>query len=157
MMKQQNPLDCKENWQTILNGKEECFEYKASANENGKSIRFNNPSKKDILRIKVDNCLITSSLINKCDYVFVVCEDEAVHFVELKGNAERLQKPYDQIVSTIEHFEKHKQTPKNKRFGYIVGANVPRGGNALNDLKDDFKKKYGKNLERKSEFAEVNI
>lgn len=157
MDEKENKHDCKKTWQETLKGNEGCFDFNAAASEKGKSIRFNNESKKIILRIKVDDCLIEDKIMEKCDYAFVICETEELHFVEFKGSGVSINKPYQQLVETISYFQKHKKTQKDKVFAYIIGSNVPKGSNKMNDLKEDFRKKYGKQLNRTHEYQEIII
>lgn len=61
-----------ENLQTILNGNAICFSRSTSAIENGKKFIFNNPNKKAVCRVRVDDCLIKDKTIKKCDFLFEI-------------------------------------------------------------------------------------
>jgi len=117
------------------------------ASENGK--RFEIVSNEDFTRIRIDNGLISSQQVEKCDYGFIRHSNEEFYFVELKGK--EIKKALSQIVRTIDLFQNHFiQIPKDKRYGFIVSSKNPLTGQATNILKLEFAKKYGRVLEIKN-------
>lgn len=60
--------------------------------------RVKNPSRKYIVKLLVDNCLIKREG-NKCDYLYIDCNDKTVYLVELKGGD--LSHAITQIEGTI--------------------------------------------------------
>ncbi|WP_375558844.1 hypothetical protein ACE193_14010 [Bernardetia sp. OM2101] len=76
--------------------------------ENGKTIIFQSKETKNtaqtnrLIRIDFEKLFdsIDSNLSQKCDYIFINYNDDyqpnQYYFVELKGNAERISKPYEQ-------------------------------------------------------------
>lgn len=103
--------------------KENCFSIASSARESGKRFAFDNRNNKTICRVKIDDCLITSKQIKKCDFLFRVFENNKYYLVELKGIA-----VMDAVVQIINTFEivniKIKANPENYK-GIIVSSAVP--------------------------------
>ena len=123
------------------------------ASENGK--RFEIDSNEDFTRLKIDNCIITSMAIEKCDYGFVRHANDDFYFVELKGSD--IEKAFSQIVSTINFFNANLVIiPKNKRLGFIVSSKVPSAGTDVKNLKQAFAKYHGKVLEVKNKVLIYN-
>ncbi|WP_202702989.1 hypothetical protein [Flavobacterium sp. UGB4466] len=124
-----------------------CCSKSKVASENGK--RFEIDSKEDFTKIRIDNCLITSQQVQKCDFGFVRHFNNDFYFVELKGKDVKIA--LDQIISTINIFEDSViRIPKEKRFGFIVSSRNPLSGAETNNLKQAFAKKHGRLLEIKS-------
>lgn len=122
-----------------------CSSSKVAA-ENGK--RFEIVSNEEFTKIRIDGCLINDPNAEKCDYGMFRHLNSDFYFIELKGKA--IQKAFDQIVTTIDYFNKNLVLiPKEKRIGIIISSKVP-GGTDVNNLKQQFAKKYGKVLEIKS-------
>ncbi len=123
-----------------------CCEQNRVVKENGK--RFEVISNEVFTKVKIDNCVIVSDVFEKCDYGLHRVSNDDFYYVELKGKG--IKKGYDQIIATIHHFEQHLvKIPKEKRIGIIVSSKVP-GGTDVNNLKQDFAKKYGRVLEIKN-------
>ncbi len=113
------------------------------ANEKGK--RFEIDSNENFTKIRIDNCLIVSNHEKKCDFGFVRHLNDDFYFVELKGSD--VEQAKKQIINTISYFEENLiKIPKDRRFGFVVSSKFPKAGNDVNNLIQDFKKKYGKNL-----------
>lgn len=105
-------------------GKEDCFEQATAAKENGKEVSILKPSHLTVCKVQIDNCLVKSNDLNKCDYFFRVCETQVNILVELKGK--KILHAVDQIVQTFLLLNKHlKQEPKAFK-GYIISSSVPR-------------------------------
>lgn len=103
--------------------KNDCFSNSSSANENGKKFAVENRAGRNICRVRVDDCLITSREIKKCDYLFAVIETSRYYLVELKGTA--VADAVAQIVSTFDIVNrKIRETPQNYK-GVIVSSAVP--------------------------------
>jgi uncharacterized protein YjbI with pentapeptide repeats len=122
-----------------------CIEHKA-AKENGK--RFEIESIENFTKIRIDDCLIDSQEVEKCDFGFVRNSNNDFYFVELKGN--KIEKAYNQIIETIKYFERDLiKIPQNKKYGFIVSSSgIPKAQIRINNLKQDFAKgKYGVKLE----------
>lgn len=124
-----------------------CCSKSKVASENGK--RFEIVSTENFTKIRIDNCLITSQVVEKCDFGFVRHASQEFYFVELKGK--EIQKAYNQIVETIKYFNNNFiEIPTRMRFGFVVSSSVPKAGIGTNVLKQDFAKKFGKQLEIKN-------
>jgi hypothetical protein len=122
-----------------------CIEHKV-AKENGK--RFEIESIENFTKIRIDDCLIDSQEVEKCDFGFVRNSNNDFYFVELKGN--KIEKAYNQIIETIKYFERDLiKIPQNKKYGFIVSSSgIPKAQIRINNLKQDFAKgKYGVKLE----------
>lgn len=131
----------------LIKANQGCCSKSKVASENGK--RFEIVSNEDFTKIQIDNCLISSQQVQKCDFGFVRHFNNEFYFVELKGKD--VKKAFNQIISTIDHFENNFiRIPKDKRHGFIVSSKNPLTGQATNILKLEFAKKYGKLLEIKN-------
>lgn len=123
-----------------------CCSKSKVASENGKRFEIN--SNEDFTRIRIDDCLIASQHVEKCDYGFVRHSNQQFYFVELKGK--EIQKAYNQIINAIDYFNTNFIViPKSMRFGFIISSSVPKAGVSANNLKQDFAKKFGRKLEIK--------
>lgn len=123
------------------------------ANEKGK--RFEIDSNENFTKIRIDNCLIISNQEKKCDFGFIRHLNGEFYFVELKGSD--VEQAKKQIINTISYFEeKLIKIPKNKRYGFVVSSKFPKSGNDVNNLIQDFKKKYGKELKFKNKHLIYN-
>lgn len=124
-----------------------CCSKSKVATENGK--RFEIQTNEDFTKLRIDNCIITSKTIEKCDFGFIRHSNNDFYFVELKGSD--IEKALDQIVKTISFFNTNLiLTPKNSRLGFIVSSKVPSAGTDVKKLKQVFAKHYGKVLEVKN-------
>lgn len=123
-----------------LNASQDCIDNKLTAEENGRkfSIKRKSDSKEKFCRIIVDDCLIKSQTVEKCDFAFHRCKNDDKYFVELKGV--KIKKAFNQIVKTI---TTHIPSPKEKNYGFIIASRVPRSGTDINILKQEFRKKHG--------------
>lgn len=125
----------------------DCCVYSKVANEKGK--RFEVDSNENFTKIRIDNCLIVSNEEKKCDFGFIRHFNNEFFFVELKGSDVHQAKK--QIINTICYFEENLiKIPKDKRFGFVVSSKFPKSGNDVNNLIQDFKKKFGKDLKFKN-------
>ena len=131
----------------MISANQGCCAKSKVASENGKRFEVN--SDEDFTRIKIDGCLITSQVTEKCDFGFVRHSNDDFYFVELKGK--EIEKAYKQILTSIDYFNRNLIViSKENRFGFIVSSMVPKAGISTNNLKQDFAKKYGKILEIKN-------
>lgn len=132
------------NYNEFIAAYSNCCTKSKVASENGK--RFEIISEEDFTRIRIDDCVIKSQELEKCDFGFVRHLNNDFYFVEMKGKD--IQKAYNQIVSSISNFNDNLiKIPKNKRFGFIVSSRVP---NTNHNLVQDFAKKHGRKLEIKN-------
>ncbi len=123
-----------------------CIDHKV-AKENGK--RFEIESIENFTKIRIDDCLIDSQDVEKCDFGFVRNSNNDFYFVELKGKD--VKKALNQITNTITIFESaFIKIPKEKRFGFIISSRNPLSSTETNNLKQAFAKKCGRLLEIKS-------
>ena len=138
--------------QQILKADVSCFhDNKTVAEENRRKFILLLAKHQKCCRIHVDNCLIKSMAMQKCDFWFHVSEsdkseikDNSNIFVELKG--QEVDKAYSQIISTIDWFKNKLEIPKSQCYAAIVASKVPQG-TVAQMMKRDFKKKYGQRLE----------
>lgn len=135
------------NFDDFIATHQNCCSKSNVASENGK--RFEIDSKEDFTKIRIDDCLIISQEVEKCDFGFVRHFNNEFYFIELKGKD--VNKAMSQIASTIINFEStFIKIPKEKRFGFIVSSKNPLSGQQINILKQTFAKKHGKLLEIKN-------
>lgn len=141
--------------------KEKCFEKSKNsiifASQKGKTFKINNQSKHTIYKIQVDDCLIEDKKVIKCDNLFIDCDDEIGHFVELKGTD--IEHAYKQLTSTIKWWrEKVKHPQKEKTYAYMVSSSVPASAEQkFRTLKEQFKRDMGKDLVKKNQLLEIII
>lgn len=135
------------NFDDLIATNQDCCSKSKVASENGK--KFEIDSKDDFTRIQIDDCLISSKQVEKCDFGFIRHSNNEFYFVELKGK--EVKKALNQIISTISIFESTLiKIPKEKRFGFIVSSRNPLSSVETNNLKQAFAKNYGRLLEIKS-------
>ena len=144
-------IDCCNVFNNIFEDKNTCFDCKTKAKEINLSFEIIGS---DVCRIHVDNCLIETEKMKKCDYVFYA--NENYYFVELKrpNNSELA---VNQVIKTIEFFQKKIRIKKNKINGVVIHQSVPKSSTKRNILKERFVKKYGKNLTFKSQKHSIKI
>jgi hypothetical protein len=47
--------------------------------------RAENQARKNLICLRVDGCLISTTQVKKCDYLLLNCSDKVAHYIELKG------------------------------------------------------------------------
>lgn len=135
------------NFDDFIVAHQNCCTNSNVASENGKRFEIN--SIEGFTRIRIDDCLIPSKQVQKCDFGFIRHSNDEFYFVELKGKD--VKTAFNQIISTITVFETDFiRFPQGKRFGFIVSSRNPLSGTETNILKQAFAKKYGKVLEIKN-------
>ncbi|MES2418316.1 MAG: hypothetical protein V4541_09015 [Bacteroidota bacterium] len=115
-----------DNLKTSLNGEPACFSSSSSATENGKRFSFQNPNRKPICKVHVDDCLIKDHAVKKCDYLFEIDESQ-YYLVELKGV--EIETAIEQILSTYEIVNKLIKTSVANYTGIVVSSAVPKAAN----------------------------
>ena len=131
----------------LIESHQTCCSKSKVASENGK--RFEIISNEDFVKIRIDNCLISSQQVQKCDFGFVRHSSYEFYFVELKGKDVKIA--LNQLISTINIFESNfVKISKDKRYGFIISSRNPLSSTETNNLKQAFAKKYGRLLEIKS-------
>ncbi len=144
-----------------FSAKGSCFEKSKnsiiSTSEKGKTFKISNQSKHNIYKIRVDRCLIEDKKVIKCDNLFIDCDDETGHFVELKGTD--IEHAYKQLTSTIKWWrEKVKHPQKEKTYAYMVSSSIPAAAEQkFRALKEQFKRDIGKDLIKKNQLLEITI
>lgn len=103
--------------------------------ERRSKITFVNEKGKNIKKVKVDGCAITSGV--RCDYL-IVDETNYEFFVELKGS--NVKHACDQLRETINKLSKDPK--KKEKHSYIISSRVPLTGSDVQKLKLEFKKKF---------------
>lgn len=135
------------NFDDLIAVHQNCCSKSKIASENGK--RFEIDSNEDFTRIRIDDCLISSQQVEKCDFGFIRHSIGEFYFVELRGKD--VKKALNQINNTIAILESaFIKIPKEKRFGFIISSRNPLSGAETNNLKQAFAKKCGRLLEIKS-------
>ncbi|MEO5359331.1 MAG: hypothetical protein H7843_02655 [Nitrospirota bacterium] len=116
----------------------DCVEYDGSAieitaDENGKWFIITNKTKKRIMKIKIDNCIIKNEQ-KKCDYLFIDCDKSTLYFVELKGR--NVSYAVKQILATLEKIKTCKFYKNSDSVNaYIVSSK--RNPNIISSERND--------------------
>ncbi|WP_434683891.1 hypothetical protein [Pseudanabaena minima] len=118
------------NCQHFQENYRECTKCSDVAEENKRKYILQNPSRKKVCKVRIDGCVITSQSQRKCDYLMIVCEDEAsnqtesvdLYFVELKGRD--LMSAVEQLTETIKYFQSEKYKFTGKVFARAVVTRV---------------------------------
>ena len=109
----------------------DCTNCSHVAEENKRKYILQNPSRKKVCKVRIDDCVITSQSQRKCDYLMIVCETEAsnqpesvdLYFVELKGRD--LMSAVEQLTETIKYFQAREYKFSGKIFARAVLSKVP--------------------------------
>jgi len=114
--------------------------------EKDKTFRLDNPNRRPIKQVEVDDCLITGER-ERCDWLFVVPLEPTppshrVCYVELKGK--NVEKAISQIISTIDYTKN--QYAKYNKEAYIVCSRVPRESPLTQTKRRHLKRDYGAKL-----------
>lgn len=126
-----------------------CFSTSTVAEENGKKFSLLNPARKKICKVKVDGCLITSQIIQKCDYMFEVSGKPSKYFlVELKGGD--VETAVDQILSTFKSVNSKIKSSPNNYTGIIVSTAVPKAEQKFRNLQEQSLKNHGVMITKRS-------
>jgi hypothetical protein len=126
----------------------DCIESNKTVAEEHKRKFVIESSKNDpCCRIRVDGCLIKDMKMEKCDFWFHHCSESSNVFVELKG--QNIKKAYAQILSTLKWVKPKIDLLKDTCHAAIVVSKSPLSSPEIQNLKIDFKKKYGNRLEIK--------
>ncbi|MBN8789633.1 MAG: hypothetical protein J0I84_21330 [Terrimonas sp.] len=107
---------------------------------------FNNPNKRQITKIIVDNCAIKSGI--RCDFM-LVDHKSLEHYIELKGK--QIIHACNQIEETIKQLTKNVFAVKHS---FIVSTACPLTTTEVQILKAQFKKKYNSTLTVKNMLCE---
>lgn len=109
--------------------------------EKGKTLIIDNPNRKKIKIIQVDDCVITIG--EKCDILVEVDEKNLAIFVEFKGGD--IRHAISQLETTIKAF-KSRVSNKNKIALVISGKTYPSVKTYIQKAKLTFKKKLNTKL-----------
>jgi sporulation-control protein spo0M len=113
--------------------------------EKKSKITFLNPNKDKIVKIKVDNCVISDNETLRCDYALIP-SDAVEIYVELKGSD--IAQAVKQIESTIKLLSENPQ--KIKKLCFVVSTRVPQQTTSIQQLKIQFKKKFNASFQIKN-------
>ncbi len=132
--------------------KRECEEVSRNSiivcKEQNSKIAFNNSSKKQISKIKVDGCQITEGV--RCDYLITFSNDE--HFVELKGKD--VSHAFKQLIRTINLL---KNSSCTNRVSYVISSRSPLTSPEIQVQRVKFRRKYMSELVVKNSNYQVKI
>ncbi len=114
-------------------------------------IEFKKNYSEEIWRVKVDDCLIKSQRVNKCDYAFYRNQNNSFILVELKGSD--ILWGIKQLRSTVEQFKEVVGIVINNNwFAFIVPSRIAPGARtSIQSSKATFIKVYGFRLEIKED------
>lgn len=119
------------NCQHFQENYRDCTKCSNVAEENKRKYILQNPSRKKVCKVRIDDCVITSQSQRKCDYLMIVCEDKVsnqaesvdLYFIELKGRD--LMSAVEQLTETIKYFQAKKYKFSGKIFARAVLSKVP--------------------------------
>ena len=127
---------------------EECLTIVGNSNiliEEGRTkIKFKNPKRKTLYKIKVDGCAIKEG--KKCDYLLIYPQGKSFdeHFLELKGKTARLSRLMEQLENSIKILGCN---GFRKRFAYAIFSNrAPRVTTQIQGFKRRFKEELRAHL-----------
>lgn len=118
--------------------------------------RAHNPARKIIKGYKVDGGIITSSLLEKCDYALYT-EDDKIYLIELKGGD--YKHAIEQISSSVDILIKNVGVTAKEVNGRVVLSKCKTPSLWANDEKKLIAKlrRLGGNLDKKVRLLEENI
>lgn len=105
--------------------------------ENKSKITFLNPNQHQILKIKVDGCVLKDNETLRCDYALVPSIDVEI-YVELKGSD--ISHAVKQVESTIQLLSDN--IKKIKKLCFVVSTRVPKQTTSIQQIQSQFKKKF---------------
>lgn len=109
--------------------------------ENGRSIRINNPGRKNVRHVQVDKCLFRNE-VKKCDCMYEVLNENVVSqvlYVEFKGRD--FAHGVEQLEATIALLrDHHKDVPVRKAI--LVGRGIPRVQTSVQRVKSRFLREF---------------
>jgi hypothetical protein len=112
-------------------------------------LNIKNSARREMLRVKVDGCLIVEG--KKCDWLLIDKETNTEIFIELKGAD--VGEGIKQICASAAALSKK---PKNK-FGYIVCTRSPISSPAIQKLQKEILKSHALTLRVKTRVHSENI
>ena len=104
--------------------KDECFSNSTVAQEKGKEFRIIKNQNQRVCKVQVDGCLINDNNINKCDFMFYICDTEKLLLIELKGTD--IEHAVSQLIQTKGFFKQKLNNSDSNYDGIIVSSSVPR-------------------------------
>tara|TARA_R100000935_G_C2780916_1_gene141666 strand:- start:188 stop:595 length:408 start_codon:yes stop_codon:yes gene_type:complete len=93
-----------------------------------------NDSQKDVLKVTVDGCEITSGI--RCDYLMIVNEKE--YFIELKG--QDVNHAIEQIEETIKSLSS--DAKNSEKVSFIICTRSPLASTSIQNFQVKFRKKF---------------
>lgn len=99
---------------------------------------FENPNKRIVTKIRVDDCLIKSG--RRCDFL-LIDHNGIEHFIELKGK--QVEYACEQIIATIKIICSN---IKNPRHSFVVSSACPLTSTEVQVYKSKFRKNYNSSL-----------
>jgi len=120
--------------------------------ENNRKLIINNPSARQVDKIKVDGCLIKDGI--RCDYLFEIDKpcSKAI-YLELKGCD--IKKAYEQLDATLSKLkDRHKNIDKEC---YIIASRIPKAGTQVQQLKVSLLKNQSAKLSFKTNQASIDL
>ncbi|MBD2327780.1 hypothetical protein [Alkalinema sp. FACHB-956] len=120
--------------------------------EKRSQITFVNAAQVEVLKIKVDGCVVCDGETLRCDFALVPDRDVEI-YVELKGSD--VAHAVEQLKSTIGLIS---EDPKRfRKLCFVISTRVPRQGTDLQNWQVAFKKLFNAKLQVRSGQAEVDL
>ncbi len=122
--------------------------------ERNKKFTIVNEQQLEVIKVRVDGCLIDGEGLERCDYLFLVQGDASeIVYVELKGMD--VPKAVDQLEASLRHCTE--LNGQRKKFCYVVCRRCPIASPELQVKKRNFLDKHKAILRVKAAAAEHAI
>lgn len=113
------------------------------AEENGKKFIALNPNRKEVLRIKIDGCVINDNTTNKCDFLIIDPQKDNAYFIELKGkNVKHAIKQLNDTIEKIDNLSnKYISKSFSGKFAFAILSQCPLASVEIQNIQKEFSKK----------------
>lgn len=117
-----------------------------------------NSNRKEILQVEVDHCLKITG--KKCDYLLIEQDENAAHFIELKGS--KIDEALEQLENSIIVISNPEKKYINRKFdrahAYVVSTrHNPEFNTKVQRAQKSFKKNYNTELIVKNNKCERDL
>lgn len=110
--------------------------------EKGRKFILVNTNRKEVLRIRIDNCVIKDNNSNKCDFLIIDPDKNNSYFIELKGqNVKHALKQLEDTIQKIENISNgYIKTKFSKKFAFAVLSQCPLPSTQIQNIQRRFMK-----------------
>lgn len=130
---------------------------KIVVSENRRTFAADNKNRLTVLKVKVDNCLEIPG--KRCDWLLIVVDYSAAHFIELKGG--KVKHALGQLENTIKEIAYPGNEYIEKQFicmtAYAILSHCPIHSPEIQNLKLQFRKKLNTKLVIKNRECKIKL